>query len=187
MHYDKESFSGNYHDISVFLRSFRLPTWEEFPDLELYMDQLLVLLNRYLSYQSSEKGVTASMINNYVKLHLMPPPVKKKYGRSHLAYLVVICTLKDALGMAVIQQIFPPDMTGELLRQRYDAFVKNQVKACHFVADSTDSVAIPLLQEQQHISERINDLVMQVAVSATITKNMTEQFVVQHDLEKSSE
>ena len=187
MRYDKESFSNHYHDISVFLRNFRLPDWEDFPDLELYMDQLLVLLNRYLSYQSGEKSVTASMINNYVKLRLMPPPVKKKYSRSHLAYLVVICTLKDTLGMAVIQQMFPPDMTGELLRKRYDAFVKNQVKACHFVADNTDSVAIPLLQEEQNISERINDLVMQVAVSATVTKSLTERFVAQRDLKETSE
>ena len=29
------------------------------------------------------------MINNYVKMRIMPPPVKKKYSREHLAYLGV--------------------------------------------------------------------------------------------------
>lgn len=181
MHYRKDSFTSHYHSNVAFLRSYKLPMWEDFPDLELYMDQLLVLVNRYLPYQTGEKGVTASMINNYVKQRLMPPPVKKKYSRVHLAHLIVICTLKDALGMSVIQQMLPPDMEDTQLRTTYNSFVHNQIKACNFVADSTDSVALPLLQEEEHISERINDLVLQIALSASITKSLTERFAAQQD------
>jgi hypothetical protein len=185
MQYDKDGFSRYYDQISSALRSFQLPTWEDFPDLELYMDQMIVLINRYLAFPDGteeEKCVTASMINNYVKMRLMPPPVKKKYSRAHLAYLVVICSLKDALGMAVIQKIFPTGMGGELLRSRYNSFVANQVKAYHYVADNIDSVAIPLLQEQELTSDRIHDLVMQVGVSASITKNLSERFISQQSV-----
>jgi hypothetical protein len=185
MQYDKDGFSHYYDQISSALRSFQLPTWEDFPDLELYMDQMIVLINRYLAFPDGteeEKCVTASMINNYVKMRLMPPPVKKKYSRAHLAYLVVICSLKDALGMAVIQKIFPTGMGGELLRSRYNSFVANQVKAYHYVADNIDSVAIPLLQEQELTSDRIHDLVMQVGVSASITKNLSERFISQQSV-----
>ena len=58
----------------------RLPRWEELPDLELYMDQVLSLMDRYLGDCPGfdRKGLTASMVNNYVKLGVMPPPVKKK-------------------------------------------------------------------------------------------------------------
>lgn len=181
MLYNQEDFSAYYHEISGKLRSFRLPTWEEFPDLELYMDQMIVLINRYLAFDetSEERNVTASMINNYVKMRIMPPPVKKKYGRAHLAYLVIICSLKDALGISVIQKIFPPQMEGTLLQERYNAFVANQIKSYHFVADNIDCVAIPLLQEEERTSERIHDLVMQVGVSASITKTLTEHFSAQ--------
>ncbi len=189
MRYNKEHFSSYYHEISSDLRKFCLPEWEDFPDLELYMDQMIVLLNRYLAFgeDGEEKNVTASMINNYVKMRIMPPPVKKKYGRAHLAYLVVICSLKDALGISAIQKIFPSEMEGELLRERYNAFVKNQRKAYHFVADNIDSVAIPLLQEQERISDRIYDLVMQVGVSASITKTLAERFASRQEADGTSE
>ncbi|MBQ8928624.1 MAG: DUF1836 domain-containing protein [Oscillospiraceae bacterium] len=182
MQYDKDAFSEDYRRASDTLRCFVLPSWEELPDLELYMDQMIVLINRYLSpVGGTGKEVTASMINNYVKMRMMPPPVRKKYGRAHLAYLIVICLLKEALSMSVIGQMFPPGMEGALLQERYNAFVANQVKAYHFVADNIDSVAIPLLQESEHISERIHDLVMQVGVSASITKNLAERFAAQSD------
>ena len=115
MLYDKDSFRAHYGEATDFLRRYRLPRWDDFPDLEIYMDQMIVLINRYLSDQETDRPVTASMINNYVKMRLMPPPVRKKYGRAHLAYLVVICSLKDALGMAVIEQMFPPGMEGDVL------------------------------------------------------------------------
>ncbi len=183
MKYSKEQFSGYYQEMTGALRGFSLPRWEDFPDLEIYMDQMIILTNRYLDVPGNEKNVTASMINNYVKARLMPPPVKKRYGRAHLAYLIVICTLKDALGMSVIEQMFPPGMEGELLRERYNAFVANQIKAYHFVADNIDSVALPLLQEQERISDRIHDLVMQVGVSANLAKNLAEHFAAQQEKE----
>ena len=182
MLYHLDDFRADYRKMSEQLRDFRLPVWEEFPDLELYMDQMIVLLNRYLTFDEAlaeERTITASMINNYVKMRIMPPPVKKKYGRAHLAYLVIICSLKDALGISVIQKIFPPGMEGEVLRDRYNAFVRNQEKSYHYVADNIDLVALPLLQEQERVSERIHDLVMQVGVSASITKALTEHFITQ--------
>lgn len=181
MRYSKEQFSSYYQEMTDALRSFSLPRWEEFPDLEIYMDQMIVLINRYLDIPVNEKAVTASMINNYVKARLMPPPVRKRYGRAHLAYLVVICTLKDALGMSVIEQMFPPGMEDTLLRERYNAFVTNQIKAYHFVADNIDSVAIPLLQEKERTSDRIHDLVMQVGVSANLAKKLAERFSAQQE------
>ena len=187
MQYDKEAFSEDYGRASDTLRSFALPAWEDLPDLELYMDQMIVLINRYLHpVEVTGRTVTASMINNYVKMRIMPPPVRKKYSRAHLAYLIVICLLKEALSMSVIAQMFPPGMEGEQLRERYNAFVVNQVKAYHYVADNIDSVAIPLLQEQERISERIHDLVMQVGVSASITKNLAERFAAQPPEERDT-
>lgn len=79
--------------------------WDHLPDLPLYMDQVVTYLERQLElFQSvqSEKLVTASMINNYVKSKLIPRPEKKKYTREHLARLLMVCTLKQVLP---IQQV----------------------------------------------------------------------------------
>ena len=73
MLYHQDDFRADYRKMSEKLRDFRLPVWEEFPDLELYMDQMIVLLNRYLTFDEAlaeERTITASMINNYVKMQI---------------------------------------------------------------------------------------------------------------------
>lgn len=82
-----------------------LPLWEELPDLELYMDQVLSLVGRYLP-AGEDKGLTASMVNNYVKQKVLPPPVNKRYGRRHLAALLMLCTLKSVMPISAVQQLF---------------------------------------------------------------------------------
>jgi DNA-binding transcriptional MerR regulator len=44
-------------------------------------------------------------VNNYVKLGIMPAPVKKKYSREHIAYLIIICSLKQALPISDIKKL----------------------------------------------------------------------------------
>ena len=56
-----------------------LPRWKDLPELELYMDQVIVLMQKYLGpYMLSEDLLTPSMINNYVKMNVLPAPIKKK-------------------------------------------------------------------------------------------------------------
>ena len=94
-------------EIAGLLTETKLPDWEELPDLELYMDQVLALIERFLgAYPGmSEKSLTSSMVNNYVKLGVIPPPVKKRYSREHVARLLVICLLKAVLPIPVIGEI----------------------------------------------------------------------------------
>ena len=101
----------------------KLPRWDELPDLELYMDQVLSLMERYLgAYPGFDrKGLTASMVNNYVKLGVMPPPVKKKYARAHLAHLVMICVLKGSFPIELIRNLVVA-AAGGIDRAGYDRF-----------------------------------------------------------------
>lgn len=96
------------------VEELRLPRWNELPDLELYMDQVLSLIERYLGGYPGHRGLTAAMVNNYVKLGVMPPPVKKRYTRLHLAHLVVICILKASLPIESIRRMVAESVrTGE--------------------------------------------------------------------------
>ena len=56
------------------LEAPQLPSWESLPQLDLYMDQVIVLMERYLALFSDgkDKLITPSMINNYVKLGSFP-------------------------------------------------------------------------------------------------------------------
>ena len=98
-----------------------LPQWEELPDLELYMDQVLSLVGRYLP-AGEDKGLTASMVNNYVKQKVLPPPVNKRYGRGHLAALLMLCTLKSVMPISAVQQLFESWGGADGLEQLYADF-----------------------------------------------------------------
>lgn len=61
------------------LEQFHLPRWEELPDFEIYMDQLITIVSQYVAIFQDKEGsmITASMINNYVKAKIMPRPSKE--------------------------------------------------------------------------------------------------------------
>ena len=83
--------------------NYRCPRWEDFPEIELYMDQVVNILESSLNiFSRSEKIITPAMINNYVKQKIVKPPNKKKYDRVHLAYLFVVCILKRIMPISQI-------------------------------------------------------------------------------------
>ena len=86
---------------------FHMPRYEDLPEIELYMDQVISVTDKYLGVfsASGEPVLTPSMINNYVKNGVIPPPEKKKYKREHLAKLLVICILKPTMEISAISDI----------------------------------------------------------------------------------
>lgn len=82
------------------------------PDIDLYMDQVTSFMDSHLgSFHSSsepEKLLTKTMINNYTKNKLLPPPNKKKYSRDHLLLLTMIYYLKNIMSLQDIQALFSP-------------------------------------------------------------------------------
>ncbi len=111
----------------------RLPRWHELPEIELYMDQVVLLVEKYLGLYmpGDEKFITAAMINNYVKNRLLPPPNKKRYGREHLARLISLCLLKQALPIADIRALLS-GADENSLPQMYDRLCDGQEKAFAF-------------------------------------------------------
>ena len=84
--------------------NYHCPRWDEFPDVELYADQVLSVMQRHVSFfeDNVEMSFTSNMINNYVKQKIVKPPVNKKYDRVHLAYFTVVCLLKNLFSIAEI-------------------------------------------------------------------------------------
>ena len=110
MSYNKALIAHKLQRWDQYITDYHLPQWESIPDFGLYMDQVVLLLERYLSFippvnEEKERIVTASAINNYVRLKLMPAPKKRKYYRVHICYLIMILTLKQSIGISQVQKI----------------------------------------------------------------------------------
>lgn len=82
----------------------KLPVWADFPDLEIYMDQLVNLGNRYLSDLTTNL-ITPAMVNSYVKKGLISRPVKKKYQQQHLAELLMVSLFKTVYSLDMVNQL----------------------------------------------------------------------------------
>lgn len=75
MPHTKAALANKFDEWESYLGALKLPAWDELPTLELYMDQVVIILNDYLGMYAAgeDKTVTQAMINNYVKQKLIPP------------------------------------------------------------------------------------------------------------------
>ena len=102
---------------------YRCPRWDEFPAIELYMDQVLSILENSLSgFSHGERTITSSMINNYVKQKIVKPPVKKKYDRVHLSYLYAVSILKPLMSISDICRGIAIVLRKFEIKEAYDIF-----------------------------------------------------------------
>ena len=105
--------------------NFSYPKWEDIPNIDLYLDQILLYVNQVCAPISpdKDKGLTASMVNNYVKHGYLTKPDKKKYQRKQIARLIAITTLKSVFSIQEIAQTLNTLQTQASSDQLYDAFV----------------------------------------------------------------
>lgn len=158
------------------LANFKLPKWHELPDIPIYMDQLVILINRYtLPFKletASPQLVTSAMINNYVKQKFILPPDKKKYDQRHIARLIIITTLKQSFDMTTIQQG---------IVQQIEANQNYEEAYNHFCAQMESTVQLFLFQpdEEQLELNVPNPLYqpIQMATIALAAKLVTEKSV----------
>jgi hypothetical protein len=85
---------------------------EDIPNIDLYMDQVTTFMESRLKNTArnpeEDKILTKTMINNYAKNDLLPPPVKKKYSREHVLMLIFIYYYKGILSINDIQTVLKP-------------------------------------------------------------------------------
>ena len=181
MDYDKELVARKLRRWEKFLKKYKLPSWEELPTLELYMDQVIVLLSQYLSFlprdEHSDKVITASIINNYVRMRIIPPPVKKKYSKIHMAYLIMICILKQSLNISYVQSIIPIGLDESQVKAIYDGFAEKLGDISAAFVDSIRVSAADILDSDNHDPMAVNSFVVETAIISNLYKLLTEKLV----------
>lgn len=86
-------------------------TPESIPGIDLYMDQVTTFMDNNLApakRNPNDKILTKTMINNYAKNDLLPPPVRKKYSKEHVLLLIFIYYYKSILSISDIQTLMKP-------------------------------------------------------------------------------
>ena len=123
------------------LRDFRLPRYQEIPDTGLYLEQVAKYISSYLSVLE-EGSLTPSMISNYVKKDLVANPVKKRYGREQIAYLIFIAIAKNVLSLDGLINFIALQKRTYSLQKAYDYFCEQFESVLFFTTEIKDTMDI---------------------------------------------
>lgn len=156
------------NELKRILKEQRPNIWEDIPDIDLYMDQVLNYMTRQHIGLESGETLTSAMVNNYIKKELLPRAKGKRYERKHIAYLTAICLFK---------QILSVDSTKELLNnQLLDSDIKCfYEKYCAKLDIAYDAVA-EKIQDNMN-KQDISELVLELAISSYAQKIACERLL----------
>lgn len=179
MEFDNDLVVGKLRRWEKYLAAYRLPAWEQIPDLGLYMEQVVLLLRQYLDYLPPElkqpEPITAAAINNYVRTRLLPEPRKKRYYRAHISYLIMICTLKQALRLSELQTLLPGDLPEDEVRRTYDAYVRRHQLCAQYFIDQVRLTAAAMFDREVTMELAVRDT-PEIITSAAILSGFARLF-----------
>ena len=111
------------HDDTI--KNFHIPRWNELPTLDLYMNQVIALIDTTLGAFFSEIGaasLTKNMVNNYVKAKIVDAPVNKKYPKLSVAMIIVVYILKNCYATDEIGKLIKLAISLEATEITYNRF-----------------------------------------------------------------
>lgn len=170
-------------DWSKTVYTHKLPRYDELPGIDLYMDQVVAVIDDYLRLymrDGKDQHLTPAMINNYVKLKLLPAPVKKRYNRSHLCHLIIICMLKPVLAIPEIHALISAQLENSDIRTVYDAFCAMQEESMRI---TMDNITLPDGDDAPAYSWAA----LRIAVHANANKTIADKIIDAHKPEPAAE
>lgn len=113
----------------------------DIPDLDLYMDQLLTLIN---GKGEAPAPLTKTMVNNYSKEKIIAPVKGKKYTKEQVLQIYTVFLLKNTLSMgeikAALTDLYTESDDQHLLEKSYQRFYEG-------AAGAVDDVFTLLMQK----------------------------------------
>ena len=124
----------------------------DIPSIDLYIDQVTTFIDDNLGFfkrDEDDKILTKTMINNYTKQQVLPPPHNKKYSKAHMVLLILIYQLKQIMSIHDIQSLLMPEHPGEALTDQdkdsltglYEQFLKLQREQYQKIPEETAALA----------------------------------------------
>ena len=161
------------------LESSKPPEWDALPDIGLYMDQVINYLERQIGSlfpPNKEGAITSSMINNYVKAHIIPRAQSKKYSQEHIALLLAAFVLKKALttqDMGVLMTKGTDSAIEDPYRSFYEHYRSTLLECGKTVAQEIRAT----LEEEPFGGTSLRPLALKLAVEASIRSLAAEMLL----------
>ena len=165
---------------------------KDIPNISLYMDQVTTFMDENLGSlkrRDDDKILTKTMINNYSKNHILPPPIKKKYSRDHMIMLIFIYYSKHVLSITDIQKLLSPikDMLENnpdfSIEEFYDKLLnvqKDEFKLFKQHIEKTIEVAANTFKDSDEENKDILELfniIYLLTLQATAQKHLTQKLI----------
>ena len=107
--------------------------------------------------------------------------VKKRYYRVHIAYLLIICTLKQGLSIALIRKLMPTGISDEEVRARYDSYAQRHQLAASFFIEQVRRAAGPILSHEDrdlYSVESTEELIVASAMIGGLSRLLAEKLLL---------
>lgn len=162
----------------------------DIPKIDLYMDQVTTFMDQALApYKRSSDGkvLTKTMINNYTKAKVLPPPIKKKYGRTHIMLLIMIFHLKSVLSIKDIATLFQPifalptkEDAEKQTEKIYAGFIYLQKATLTYMQASAEGIIDDTLFQQEIMANYDEEmkkimLILLLSIRANAEKHLAEK------------
>lgn len=157
--------------------NFHCPRFNELPQVPLYKDQVILYIEQQLdpiNINKKEKLLTPTMLNNYVKQKVISPPQNKKYDQSHLAYLIVVCILKQIFSLSEVCDLLKYQSSICSTEYGYNSFCKDIEMAIKSVFKTRDFSNANSKENESFGSEILRSAVMCFANKVYIQRFLKE-------------
>ena len=137
--------------------SFRMPRYQDLPNVGLYLDQTVKYINGYLKDLGCME-ITASMVSNYVKKGYIQNPVRKQYSAEQIANLFAIAILKSVVSMENISRLFDLQKriyTAEVAYNYFCAELENVLHYTFGLKPDVEHIGVTVSQEKNMLRSAI--------------------------------
>ena len=167
---------------------FHCPRFKELPNVPLYKDQVILYIENALksiNINSEEKLLTPTMLNNYVKQKVVSPPKNKRYNEKHLAYLIVVCILKQVYSLTEVCELIKIQIATCPIEDAYDYFCVELEKILKATFTTRDFAEPSSAKKVTYESEIVRSTIMSFAHKLFIQNYLLE--TVEEKVEKNNQ
>lgn len=161
-------FMNREFKISQSIQNFKLPRYDDLPEVELYLDQTTAYISERLEILGDVK-LTNSMISNYVKHKLIRRPVKKRYAADQIAELFFIAVAKNIMQLSDLKAAIELQRRTYSTKVAYNYFVEELENILPYVfglKTELDEIG----NEHTEYQRMLHNIIMAVSYKAYIDK-----------------
>ena len=107
----------------------------------------------------------------------MPAPEKRKYYRVHIAFLIMIFTLKQGISINGLQQLLPSTADEEEIKNFYTSYVERLQEVGNFYTAQTRAAVQDILDPQVTDEGVVENVIIQSILQSGFSRIMAEKLL----------